>query len=203
MPSRPWYPWWPGDYLNDTYHLTLEQDGFYRRLLDAYWKRQGPLPDSVSEIAKLTRISTRKCRSLWSLVDEFFTRENGQIRNKRMDEEIAQAVDRSKKARTAAGARWSADAMPSQSERNARGDANAYARTMPPQSQPHSSYRTRSNGSNVAPEKRPRAHRAFREPSPEEQAEQARQDREAWKRDLEAKGYVLNDDGTVSKREDQ
>ena len=44
-----WFPWYPERYKNKTLHLTVEQGGIYRRLIDHYMETRQPLPDNDGE----------------------------------------------------------------------------------------------------------------------------------------------------------
>ena len=44
MSRRAWYKWFPGDFKNDTGHLTLEEQGAYRALLDEHWRDSAVQP---------------------------------------------------------------------------------------------------------------------------------------------------------------
>jgi uncharacterized protein YdaU (DUF1376 family) len=41
---NPWFKRYVGDYLRDTSHLSLSEDGAYNRLLDRYYAASTPLP---------------------------------------------------------------------------------------------------------------------------------------------------------------
>lgn len=80
-----------GDYLRDTAHLTMMEDAAYRRLLDAYYIREAPLPADVKACQKLARAqSAAERQAVADVLDEFFDlREDGH-HQKRADEAIAQ-----------------------------------------------------------------------------------------------------------------
>ena len=46
------YPFHPGDHKLDTAHLTLEEEGTYRRALDLYYVSEAPLPDDKRMLSK-------------------------------------------------------------------------------------------------------------------------------------------------------
>ena len=119
MPARPWYPWNPGDYGRKTRHFTLEQDGAYRRLLDFAWDHDGLLPGDVRQIAQILGVHTNKAKTLWGFLRPFWFETQGGFRNKRIEKDLAHALDLSEKATAAARKRWDADAY-----------ANGYARSM-------------------------------------------------------------------------
>ncbi|HZR35128.1 MAG TPA: YdaU family protein [Nevskia sp.] len=79
-----------GDYLKDAAFLTMVQDGAYRRLLDAYYTREKPLPADVKECCKLARAQTKPERDAVAYVlREFFNLEQDGHHQKRCEEEIA------------------------------------------------------------------------------------------------------------------
>jgi uncharacterized protein YdaU (DUF1376 family) len=96
-----------GDYMRDTAHLSLLEDGAYRRLLDAYYTREKPLPPDLRDCCKLARASTKPERDAVAYVlREFFERRDDGHYQKRADEEIAKFRAKSEKARASINARW-------------------------------------------------------------------------------------------------
>jgi uncharacterized protein YdaU (DUF1376 family) len=88
--SRPWYAWFPADYRAKTSHLTFEQDGAYRRLLDAYYERRGPLPANRAALYRLTSAQDdRERKAIDAVAEEFFENGDGMLRHTRCDEQIA------------------------------------------------------------------------------------------------------------------
>jgi uncharacterized protein YdaU (DUF1376 family) len=62
----------PGDYLRDTLHLTLIEDGIYRRLLDWQYLHEEPIRDfkHATQITRMTRCTmSKKCKKI---VEKFF-----------------------------------------------------------------------------------------------------------------------------------
>ena len=123
MPSRPFYHWYPGDYLADTMGLTEEEDLIYRRMLDAMWISCG-LPVDKKQIAKRIRISSRKfCRNFDKTLAKLFIEIDGKLWSPRLYSEYQQALEKSAKARESAAARWHPETMRTHSypqcERNA------------------------------------------------------------------------------------
>lgn len=94
------------------------QEGAYRRLLDAYYIREKPLPVDVREVCRLVRAQSKPDRKAVEVVlREFFEAAPDGWRHSRCDREIARFQDKQRKAKASAGARWS-QRQP-QSERNA------------------------------------------------------------------------------------
>ena len=81
-----------GDYSAATAHLSWDEDCAYRRLLDAYYKREQPIPVDVTQACRLARAMTPAQRkAVKQVLDEFFVLEDDGWHQKRCDEEIAEA----------------------------------------------------------------------------------------------------------------
>lgn len=125
-----------GDYIRDAAHLSLLEEGAYRRLIDAYYVRERELPAERPEVYKLARAVARPERKAVDYVlDTFFQLTDAGWWHKRCQEEIDRYRAKSETARLSANARWSrsgrnanasADAMRTHPERM----SNAYANRM-------------------------------------------------------------------------
>lgn len=114
-----------GDFLKKTAHLSIVEEGVYRRLLDRYYISEQPLPANVRECCKLARATSKAERdAVADVLKEFFTLEEDGHHQKRADEEIARFKDKQRKAKASADARWSN--RQGQSEGNANAYTNAY-----------------------------------------------------------------------------
>lgn len=114
-----------GDYARDTAHLTEMEDLAYRRMLDLYYRAEGPLPSSIDEIARLIRMRSHTA-SIAIVLQDFFAECADGYRNQRADQELRSIYEKSAKAKASANARWSKnkdlqkpDAMRTHSEGNA------------------------------------------------------------------------------------
>lgn len=109
-----------GDYDSATAHLSALEDGLYHRMLRVYYRTEAPLPLDVRQVCRLARAQSKVERdAVASLLNEFFEQRDDGWHNERCDEEIARYLDRQRKARASADARWTAHR--SQSEGNADG----------------------------------------------------------------------------------
>lgn len=97
------------DFWADTRLLSAKERGFYRDLLDLLFM-YGPLENSHRLRAKLTGNRIETATRLWSKVDHFFLINETEFDHWRIAEERAHALDKSKKARQSAEARWNANA---------------------------------------------------------------------------------------------
>lgn len=101
------YPFHIGDYASSTRHLTWDEDAAYRRLLDAYYTREGPLPLEPMAIYRLVVASSDAQRQAVQIVlEEFFVKTDYGWVHERCDAEIAKANDKKAKASASAMRRW-------------------------------------------------------------------------------------------------
>lgn len=108
--SRPWFPFYVGDYIKDTARLTTEAHGAYLLLMLDYWTTGAP-PDDDEVLATIARMPVKRWASkIRPALVCFFEIENGVWRHKRIEEEIAHSAEvgksSSNKAKAAAEARW-------------------------------------------------------------------------------------------------
>lgn len=98
-----------GDYARDAGHLSLLEEGAYRRLIDAYYARESALPLDMRECKKLARVTRNPAehRAVEYVLRVFFVEGVDGYHQKRCDEEIQRFKDKREAARTSANARWS------------------------------------------------------------------------------------------------
>jgi uncharacterized protein YdaU (DUF1376 family) len=123
-----WYPWYARDFRKDTLHLTLAQDGAYRRLIDEYMLSAAPLPDDDVALARILGVQKKQWLAVSTVVRAFFEASHGRLVHKRCEQELhAQALHLQSKrtrAKNAANARW----------RNERENKDIVASAMRPHS---------------------------------------------------------------------
>lgn len=86
-----------GDYAKDAGHLSMMETGAYRRLLDAYYSREQPLPGDVNVCCKLARATTKAERdAVQYVLAEFFDLGADGYHQSRCDAEIARCKEREK-----------------------------------------------------------------------------------------------------------
>jgi uncharacterized protein YdaU (DUF1376 family) len=91
-----YYAFHIGDYAGATRHLSWDEDIAYRRMLDAYYTREAPLPADRRALYRLVGAGDKRQReAVDAVLAEFFTQDaDGGWRNRRCDEEIAKAEER-------------------------------------------------------------------------------------------------------------
>lgn len=104
-----WFPWYPALYRLKTLHLTAEQDGIYRRLIDHYMESAQPLPDNISSISRIAGVQSDS--DAIRIVLAYFTHESGVgYRHHTCDSVLADMYERHVRrhgaAKAAADARW-------------------------------------------------------------------------------------------------
>jgi uncharacterized protein YdaU (DUF1376 family) len=83
-----WYPFFVTDYRRDTYHLSLEEDGAYRRLIDEYMVTRQPLPNDDAALARIVGIPKTEWDRLAPVVRRFFHARNDRLFHRRCEREI-------------------------------------------------------------------------------------------------------------------
>ncbi len=96
-----YYPFHIGDYSAHTGHLDPMEDLTYRRLLDAYYLAEGPLPADVERCARLARMRDHAA-IVRDVLNEFFVLTDDGWRHARCDLEIGRKQEKTDKARASA-----------------------------------------------------------------------------------------------------
>ncbi len=85
-----------GDYAGATRHLSWDEDMAYRRMLDAYYSREAPLPLDRRQVYRLVGAAEERQReAVNAVLEEFFEQREDGWHNNRADEEIAKAAEKS------------------------------------------------------------------------------------------------------------
>lgn len=114
-----------GDWAKDVRGLSLTEEGAYRRLLDAYYSTEQPLPGTLDECCDLANTRTPADRkAVAKVLGKYFELAEDGYHQKRADAEIGRYQRKQRKAQDSANARWGKQR--SQSD----GNANAYAEAM-------------------------------------------------------------------------
>lgn len=125
-----YYPFHIGDYASATRHLTWDEDMAYRRLIDAYYTREAPIPTDMRQVYRLVMATTEDQRlAVDTILNEFFTYTDDGWVNTRCDSEIEAFRIKSTKASQSAQSRWrNANGKQTDSERNANASLNVCER---------------------------------------------------------------------------
>lgn len=91
-----WYPFYPALYRAHTMHLTAEQDGIYRRLIDYYMESRQPLPDNDFALARIAGVDSDCFKHASSILRAFFEQKDGVLNHKKCDELLDEQDSKSK-----------------------------------------------------------------------------------------------------------
>jgi uncharacterized protein YdaU (DUF1376 family) len=129
--ANPWTAFYWSDYDSKTAHLTLAEDGAYRRLLSHYYQTRKPLSANADILLRVCRaFADSEKAAVTTVLEQFFVLEEDGYHNHRADEEIHKASQISEKRRDAG----LLGAEKTNSQRSANGSAKK--RQMPTQPQP-------------------------------------------------------------------
>jgi uncharacterized protein YdaU (DUF1376 family) len=107
-----WMPLWIGAYLADTLTFTTLQHGAYMLLLMAYWRERSALPDDDESLRSIAKMGKAEWTRVRPVLARKFRVADGVWWHKRVEQEMAAADARAKKASEKAGkaaqARWQA-----------------------------------------------------------------------------------------------
>ena len=85
-----------GDYARDTKHLSWDEDMAYRRMMDAYYAHEVPLPLDRKQVYRLISAkSTRQQAAVNVILSEFFVETSQGFTNSRCEEELSVAKTKS------------------------------------------------------------------------------------------------------------
>lgn len=104
--SKAWMPFYWGDFLADTMHLSPPQIGIYVLLIGHYWTKGG-LPGSEEQCICIARAMHEHDRqSLHQILTEFFHFDGESYKHGRLDKELEKASDAYERRANAAKRRW-------------------------------------------------------------------------------------------------
>ena len=114
-----------GDYRRDTGHLSLLEHGVYRQLIDTYYLSEKPISKDIANVMRTHCVrSAEEKQALEYILKDFFDERDDGFHHIGCEKVLEQYRAKSDKARASAMARWSqsdANALPTDSERNAIG----------------------------------------------------------------------------------
>ena len=96
-----WMPFYVGDYVRDTLHLSTEEHGAYLLLILHYWSTGEPLPDDPRRLAIIAKMGTKKWNGMGKTIRGFFRQKNGFLYHPRIEGEIKKARKISEKRASA------------------------------------------------------------------------------------------------------
>lgn len=148
--SLNYYPHHIGDYARDTAHLSLLEDGAYRRMLDLCYRTEKPLPLDRNQLYRLVRVkSLQEKQAVDVILGEFFIEGEDGWHQRRVEEELSKAHEKSAKASASAAKRW-----------HSEGNANASTIAMRTHSEGNAPNNQKPITNNQEPKKEQRQQRS-------------------------------------------
>ena len=83
-----WMPFYVGDYLADTMHLSAAQHGAYLLLLMALWRGNGSIPDCDAMLAAITKSMPQEWKKLRPVLEKLCVVAEGVWSQKRLTREL-------------------------------------------------------------------------------------------------------------------
>jgi uncharacterized protein YdaU (DUF1376 family) len=93
MTKKPdlWMPFYVGDYLADTQHLSCQEHGAYDLLLFHGWMHEGKIPADDARLARICKLSAKEWQEIKPVILRFFNREGDHLTQKRQVAELGRA----------------------------------------------------------------------------------------------------------------
>lgn len=156
--SRPWFPFYVGDYVRDTARLSTEGHGAYLLLMLDYWANGAP-PDDDETLASIARLPLEQWVKLRSKIAPFFDVADGRWSHGRIEKELALAEEKHQKRVNAGKAGGEAKAK----NKHSPSIASSNAEALPYQSQSQPQSQKEESSSSVAAATRPKEPSRFEE----------------------------------------
>jgi uncharacterized protein YdaU (DUF1376 family) len=144
--SRAWMPFYAGDYLRDTGHLTTEQHGAYLLLILHCWQH-GKLPDGAPGRATIARVPLKRWQTIKSEVESYFLDDGT---HKRIDAE-REKTERAVMQRTLAGRNGGVRSGISRAIKRGQDEARSKRDRSEPQSEIEANHEARSQAKTKLP----------------------------------------------------
>lgn len=94
-------PFYVGDYLRDTGHLTTMEHGAYLLLLMHAWTHDGVLPNDDRRLLNIAKMGVRDWKRSSCTLRAFFYVDGDTLRHRRIDRELANSRDMTEQRRAA------------------------------------------------------------------------------------------------------
>jgi uncharacterized protein YdaU (DUF1376 family) len=141
--STAWFPFYPGDYLRDTPHLSVVEHGAYLLLLIFYFATERPLPKQKDALYRIVRAYDRVERTaVDSVVSQFFVLGDDGHHHERADAELAKRAEFHNKLSAAGRKRWQQPGIEPGSSRTGRQECSQAIASPQSQSQSQSEKET-------------------------------------------------------------
>jgi uncharacterized protein YdaU (DUF1376 family) len=91
-----WFPSYPTDYRNDTWHLSLAEHGAYKLLIDYYYQSEMALPNNDNALASIIGVALDDWMQAKENVLPFFQIRENKLFHKKIDEVLESQISKRK-----------------------------------------------------------------------------------------------------------
>lgn len=102
-------PFYTGDYLKDTMHLTTQEHGAYLLLILHYWNSQKPLPGDDKKLAAISHLPLDEWLECKQTILDFFYLDEDVYKHRRIEKELNLKEERSAAGKLGNKIRWQND----------------------------------------------------------------------------------------------
>jgi uncharacterized protein YdaU (DUF1376 family) len=134
-------PFYVGDYLADTTHMTTLEHGAYLLLLSTMWRAGGSLPADDAKLSRFARLTPAQWDRIKGTILSFFDMEDGEITQRRLTREMERHSKAVKQRRDSGSLGGKAKALKNKE------NAVAGATISPKQPEPEPKKETEANAS--------------------------------------------------------
>lgn len=144
MSAPPYMPFYVGDYLADTTHLTTTEHGAYLLLLATMWRAGGSLPNDDGKLARFARLTPAQWSRIKGAIISFFDVKDEVITQGRLAHEMERYSKAVKQRRDAGSRGGTAKAL--KTRENIVADATVSLKQPEPEPEPISNSDTDVSG---------------------------------------------------------
>ncbi len=85
---------YPGDYLADTMHLSIEEHGAYLKLMFCMWQAGGWLVDNDRDVSRMLGVTAGKWSKIKERIGGYFTYENGKFTQQKLQKTLQKSEEK-------------------------------------------------------------------------------------------------------------
>jgi len=100
--GNPWFPFYMGEYLRDTQHLSTLEHGAYLKLIIHYYATQEPIPNDDELLRQITCLTKHNWKKISLKIKNLFEINEKSLVQKRIEQELAKTKNISEIRRIAA-----------------------------------------------------------------------------------------------------
>lgn len=92
--TAPYMQFYPGDYLSDTMHLSIEEHGAYLKIMFCMWQAGGWLTDNDRDVCRILGITNGKWQKIKYRIGSYFFYENGRFTQQKLQKTLKKSEEK-------------------------------------------------------------------------------------------------------------